>query len=204
MIMLVFIDESGDAGFKTEKGSSSIFAAAMVVFSDNETALFTESVIREAYFRLNATPELKFNKSSNQVRDGFFDAVRNCPFNVRAIVVRKEIIYSHRLKAEKEEFYRFFVRQMMTHDDGMLDSAKVVIDGSGDRVFRRMLQSSLRRQLEGKLKKVRFSNSKTDFLVQLADMSVGAIARSYRPDRSNHDRWHKMLRPRINNVWEFR
>jgi hypothetical protein len=36
--VLVFIDESGDAGFKVAKGSSPLFVAAMVIFVDQEKA----------------------------------------------------------------------------------------------------------------------------------------------------------------------
>jgi hypothetical protein len=105
---------------------------------------------------------------------------------------------------DKEDFYRFFVRQVMSHDDGALVEARVTIDGSGDRAFRRMLEGSLRRQVGAKLVRVRFSNSRGDRLVQLADMCVGAIARSYRADRDDRWRWREMLRPRIQNIWDFR
>lgn len=201
--MLVFIDESGDPGFLVERGSSPIFVAAMVIFEDGEAARVTEGVIRDLMVRLRVRPEFKFNKSSATVRDGFFNGVRNCPFMVRAIVVRKEVIYSPILKMKKENFYRFFVRQMMTHDNETLDDAKVVIDGSGDRTFRRMLKTSLKRGLGPKLKDVRFSRSHSDPLVQLADMCAGAIARSYRTDRKDAQRWRQMLRPRIDDVWDF-
>lgn len=33
--MLVFIDDSGDPGFKIEKGSSSVFVIALVIFDDD-------------------------------------------------------------------------------------------------------------------------------------------------------------------------
>lgn len=33
--MIVFIDESGDPGFKIESGSSEVFVLALVVFDDN-------------------------------------------------------------------------------------------------------------------------------------------------------------------------
>lgn len=154
--------------------------------------------------RLRVWPEFKFNKSSNQVRDDFFQAVRGCPFTVRAIVVRKEVIYSPYLMTNKEDFYRFFVRQMLTHDDGILNKAKIVIDRSGDREFRQRLKTSLQRQIGARLKSISFGNSKSDPLVQLADMSVGAIARSYRTDRPHSHRWRRMLAPRINDIWDFR
>jgi len=202
-MMLVFIDESGDSGFKVAKGSSPIFVAAMVLFDNAQNAQATEQVIRRVMQRLRVRPEFKFNKSSKQVRDGFFQAVQSCPFSVRAIVVRKGAIYSAHLKTDKEDFYRFFIRQMMTHDDGALVDAKVVIDGSGDRAFRQMLGSSLRRQVGDGLKSLTFGNSKNDCLVQLADMCVGAIARSYRTDRKDAKRWRQMLGPRINDIWDF-
>ena len=201
--MLVFIDESGDPGFKVARGSTPIFAVAMVIFENGEAAQATERVIKDAQVRLNAYPEFKFNKSRNHVRDGFFQAVRDCPFIVRAIIVRKEVIYSPHLRTDKEDFYRFFVRQMLTHDSGILKDARIVIDGSGDRKFKMMLKTSLRRQIGPALKEVRFARSDNDPLVQLADMSVGAIARSFRADRHDAWRWRQMLHPRIDDVWDF-
>jgi hypothetical protein len=137
--MLVFIDESGDPEFEVDRGSSPIFVAVMVIFSDADAARRTDQLIRKAAVAQKVRPEFKFNKSSGRVRDAFFGAVRSCPFKVRAIVVRKEVIYSARLRTSKEDFYRYFVRQMMAHDNGALGGAKVVIDGSGDREFRRRL-----------------------------------------------------------------
>ena len=135
--------------------------------------------------------------------DACFDAVRNCPFRVRAIVVQKELIHSPHLRLDKEGFYRYFVRQMMTHDDGRLENATVIIDGSGDRKFRMTLKSQLRRRLGRRIGEVRLQNSRRDPLVQLADMCCGAIARSYRTDRKDSDRWRRMLGPHIEDVWQF-
>lgn len=201
--MLVVIDGSGDAGFKVAKGSSPIFVAAMAIFETSKDAQATEERIRQAKTDLGIRSEFKFNGSSNAVRDGFFQAVRDCPFIVRAVVVHKGLIRSPHLRVDKEDFYRFFIRQMLTNDGDTLTDAKVVIDGSGDREFRRMLRTSLRRQAGARVKSISFSNSKNDLLVQLADMCVGAIARSYRTDRPDRWRWRHMLHPRIGDVWIF-
>ena len=201
--MLVFIDESGDPGFKTDRGSTPIFAAAMVVFETADAAAHADAVIRATMQALGVKPEFKFNKSRDSVRDAFFEAVTPCDFHVRAIVVRKELIYSDRLRGRKEDFYRFFVKTMIKHDGGMLDKAKVVIDGSGDRVFRQDLERHLKRHSGGSIKSVKFAASHSDPLVQLADMAVGAIARSYRTDRHDTGRWRKMLGRKLQDVWEF-
>jgi hypothetical protein len=202
--MLVFIDESGDPGFKVDRGSSPVFAVAMVIFADGRSAGQTERIIRATQLRFRVKPEFKFAKASDKVRDGFFAAVCRSPFMVRAIVVRKEVIYSSHLRADKEAFYRFVVRQIMTFDGGELDQARVVIDGSGDRAFKRRLGSALRRPVGENLREVRFSDSRSDPLLQLADMCAGAIACSYRAD-SGHDpwRWSRMLHQRIRDIWHL-
>lgn len=202
--LLVFIDESGDPGFKTDIGSSPVFVVAMVIFDTAEDAVTTEAVISELKRRLGLKTEFKFNRCRTDLRDIFFQAVKGCPFIVRAVVVSKANIRSAHLKDDKEDFYRFFLRQMMNWDGGILQDAVVVIDGSGDRQFREMLASSLRKHLGRRIKKLRFSESHRDILIQLADMCVGAIARSYRQDRIDAERWRKMLKPRISDVWDFK
>lgn len=203
--MLIFIDESGDPGFKISKGSSSVFVAVLVAFREAAAASEANRLIDEAASRLRVSGEFKFSKSRPEVRDGFFDALRSCDFRVRAIVVEKERLYSQRLRTQKESFYSFFVKSMLKFDDGLLRDAKVVIDGSGDREFRQELSSYLRRHCgRGAIRDVRFSDSANDRLIQLADMCAGAIARSYKPQREDARRWRNMLAPKIDNVWNFR
>lgn len=202
--MLVYIDESGDAGFKVEQGSSPVFVAAMVIFENAKTAADVRTLIENSPARRLHKGEFKFSKSRDEVRDLFFAAVANAPFQVRAIVVEKAIIRSPYLRTNKENFYEFFVKQMLRHDSGRLDNAKVIIDGSGDREFRQKLSAAIRRRVrEGAVRDCQFSDSKNDPLIQLADMCAGAIARSYRTDRTDRRRWRDMLRPRLDNVWQF-
>lgn len=202
--MLVFIDESGDSGFKLDRGSTPVFAVALAAFASAEEAQRTDAIIRKALVDLRVKPEFKFSKAHNHVRDRFFEAVHNCNFRVRALVVQKELIHSGRLRTSKEEFYQFFVKTMLKFDNGLLQDARVVIDGSGERTFRQDLKAHLARHTtRGAIRDIRLKASHGDPLVQLADMCVGAVARSYR-DRANSDRWRRMLRPKLDDVWEFR
>ena len=199
--MLVFIDESGDPGFKLQRGSSAIFVVTLVAFRDHDQARAADAAIAT---RLRIRSEFKFNTSRDEVRDAFFEAVRPFDFCIRAIVIDKERIYSPHLRTRKEAFYSFFVKSMLKFDGGLLEDARIVIDGSGDRSFRQELQAYLRSELgPGKIKKITFRNSASDRLVQLADMCAGAIARSYRLDKNDRFRWRKMLQPKIENIWAF-
>ena len=70
--MLVFIDESGCAGFKFTRGSVEHFVVAMVAFRERSVALRTNEIIRQAQVNLNIYPEFKFSDSRDAVRDEFF------------------------------------------------------------------------------------------------------------------------------------
>lgn len=202
--MLVFIDESGDAGFKLDRGSSAVFAVAMVMFPCGDTARHAAETIEAYRASWPAVSEFKFSKASKDLRDGFFDAVRHEEFRVRCLVVEKEKIYSPHLRSDKEAFYRFFVKSMLKFDNGRLSNARVVIDGSGERTFRRDLSAHLRKHTPpGAIRSVSMKDSKGDALIQLADMCVGAVARSFRADRQDHYRWRNMMRSKLDDVWQF-
>jgi hypothetical protein len=60
--MLVFIDDSGDSGFKLDKGSSAFFVIALVIFDDEleaeKTAIAIKGLKRDLGFPDNL--EFKF------------------------------------------------------------------------------------------------------------------------------------------------
>ena len=201
--MLVFIDESGCPGFKFARGSDPVFGIGMVIFANGEDARITEQTMLALRQRLRHKPEFRFSKSSHALRDAFFSALANCPFVVRALIVRKDALYSQHLRTSVDGFYNYFVKMLMAHDGGLLQAASVRIDGSGSQEFQRALGTYLRRELGQRIKDVKMSDSARDPLMQLADMCIGAITRAER-ERSDAARWRDMLGRRIGNVWWFR
>lgn len=94
----------------------------------------------------------------------------------------------------------------MQHDIGILQKASIKIDGSGNKEFKKALTSYLRKYIgENKIKKFKFIDSKRDNLIQLADMVIGAIARSTNETRKDSKRWLKILQQKrkIKNIWYF-
>jgi len=86
-------------------------------------------------------------------------------------------------------------------------NASIKIDSSGDRGFKNALNVYLRKHIgQHKIKKFKFTDSRKDNLIQLADMIVGAIARNYSEKRKEASRWFDMLKRRgkIKNVWDFK
>jgi hypothetical protein len=115
--MLVFIDESGCSGFRFAQGSDPVFAVAMVIFASSQDAAKTEAIVRQLHSKLRHRPEFKFSKCRDDVRDGFFAAVSDQAFSIRAVVVNKGTVGNARLCEDHEAFYTFFVRQLLTIED---------------------------------------------------------------------------------------
>lgn len=205
--MLVLIDESGDPGFKLDKGSSQHFVIAMVIFEDYKQAEACSSAIAAERARLNIRGEFKFNKTSASNKDAFFAAIKPFKFCVRALVVDKTKIYSPNLRSNDERFYNYFVQSLLRGDGGTLNQARIKIDGSGDREFQQELLRYLKRRVPaGAIESVKLVDSQKDNLIQLADMVVGAIARSFKPaeERNKACRWREALGGKIKDLWEFK
>lgn len=71
MPMLVFIDESGDPGFKLDRGASPIFVIAMIIFATEEDAATTQKAIADSDARRRHAGEFRFNKCSMRSEIGF-------------------------------------------------------------------------------------------------------------------------------------
>lgn len=161
--MLVLIDESGCPGFKLNKGSTPYFAIAMVIFNDLMEAEHTSLSINQLRENLKIKPEFKFNKSNNSIRDAFFKNIKQFNFAVKALVVKKETIYSPRLRLNKETFYNYFIRKLLEHGNNLLENAIVKIDGSGNKELQRAMLSYLRAYIgSGKVNKFKIVDSKKD------------------------------------------
>lgn len=183
--MLVFIDDSGDSGFRVEKGSSKIFVIVLVIFDDpleaEETSLAVKKLRRK--MKVSDQYEFKFNKTNRVFREAFFEAVKGCKFKVRAVVVDKQKIYSPRLRSYKENFYNHIIMHVIKNSIGRIKKAKLKFDSRGEKALRDELRVYLSRELDNKKNNVftdvKFVNSRQNTLIQLADMVAGSIFASF-------------------------
>lgn len=156
--MLVFIDDSGDPGFKLDKGSSAFFVIALVIFDDEMQAEKVAIAIKE-------------------------------------------------LRSSKNSFYGYAIKSVLKHSGGTIQNAKIKIDGSGDRIFRKSFLSYLRRQLNSEEKQIMKScklvDSRGNVLVQLADMIAGSIHRSHNTTKNDAKSYKSIIKQRIENEWFF-
>ncbi len=207
--MLVFIDDSGDAGFKLGKGSTDFFIIAMVIFDDELEAEKVAVAIKELRSELGWADyrEFRFFKLNSEIRLKFLNKIKPFNFRMRTLVVEKNLIRSDELKTKKDKFYSYFIKEVLKHNDGKILDAKIKIDGSGDRVFRRTFLSYLRRELNNRerivMKKCRMEDSKSNVLIQMADMIAGSINRSYSGKNDAND-YKSVIKKHIEDEWKFR
>ncbi len=208
--MLVFIDDSGDPGFKLDRGSTSHFIIAMVCFDDELEAEKTAIAIKELKRELGFSEQMEFRffKSSKNVRVKFLEAIKKFKFRIRCLIVDKSIIHSDELKSNKNSFYAYFIKEILKCSNNSILNAKVRMDGSGDRIFRRNFFTYLRRELNTDEKKImhncRMMNSKSNVLVQMADMIAGSINRAENKDKKDYQVYKKIIQNHIEDEWHFK
>jgi hypothetical protein len=134
--------------------------------------------------------------------------IKDCKFTIRSIVFKKENIYSEHLRNDKNSFYNYAVKLVLQHNNDTIKNAKIRIDGLGERKFRKSLQGYLRKELNQGQKNIltnlRFRDSNKDVLIQLADVIAGSIKRSYDDSKSDRKEYIKILKKRIEDIWEFK
>ena len=201
--MYVFIDESGDTGTKFGQGSSERMIIALVFFDDEAQMQLAEERINALRGELRQSPrfEFHFKDNSDDVRRKFFEAIAPLSFRYVAVVVDKKrwaTAYENHAT-----FYKQVCVSLLEAASPFLQNAVVKLDKSGATAFRQELTREIKRQINTPdaekserspvIKSVAMEPSHTSNLVQMADMVCGAIARSYRLDKSKQQAFVKII-----------
>ncbi|MGP9528156.1 DUF3800 domain-containing protein [Glutamicibacter sp. AOP5-A2-18] len=211
----IFIDDSGDGGFKFDRGSSSHLVMAACIFRDPKDIEHLKACVDGCAQRNRQVHEFKYNKTKDRIKDCFFECTKTATYDVRAIVMDKSKIYSEKLRAEPAALKSYAIRMLLSRGFGTIYDAKVIIDGQDTKGFgmsdsayvMRMANSGQDRPV---ISSVGFGDSKQNRGLQLADMVAGSINRNFRTDRP-HDKkkssHYQIIRPRTyypsGTVWDF-
>jgi len=123
-------------------------------------------------------------------------------------VVNKKFIYSEELRNKTEGFYSYMIKTLLIYSADSILNARIKIDGSGNRFFRRSFLFYLRKQLNYNdrriLKNCKLVNSKNNVLIQMADMIAGSIRRSYDDKRKDRGIYKRIIARHIEDEWKFK
>ena len=89
--MFVYLDESGDTGFKFDRNSSRYFVVTLLLVDD---PIPLQAAIDDLRRSLGFAPsnEFKFSNSSDDVKWAFLRMLRRQDFAVRALVMNKTLM----------------------------------------------------------------------------------------------------------------
>lgn len=204
---LIFIDDSGDPGFKTDRGASRMFVIACIVFDSPYTAEFASAGIKVLKEKLGwkQIREFKFHRATEEQKDVFFKNIKNYDFRIRAVVVDKTKITEPELK-KSDSFYNDIITSVLQRFEDM-NNARIRLDGSGSKDFRRRSTSNLRKNLnqnkQYKVANFALEDSRDSALIQLADMVVGSIRAKYDPDKKIKQDYLRIIKSKIDDIWEY-
>jgi hypothetical protein len=136
----------------------------------------------------------------------FLTAVAKFKFSCLATVVDKRVFLP--VSAIKETFYQEIVTAAFARLEPYIHAAYVQIHRSGGKDFGRRLCKHIGARAPSNderriVKQVKLAKAEGNNLIQLADMVVGSIVRSYRDDRDDRDVYRNLIRKRIIEVIEY-
>lgn len=202
--MLVFIDESGDTGFKIESGSSRFFIISLVIFEDDDEALACDQRIQLLKKELGypADFEFHFYDNSDKIRQKFLEVISPYNFFFLPMIINKDPqkLYGEGFK-HKNSFYKFACGLVFENAKPYLKNAKVKIDKSGSALFRYELARYLKKKINNVddhlIKHVKMEQSISNNLLQLADYIAGVINRKVQKKKKSEIYFrfisHKMI-----------
>jgi len=136
----------------------------------------------------------------------FLEAIARYNFFYCAVIIDKSKLTERNFQF-KESIHKYACGLLLERVKPWLSDAIVVVDGSESKRFRHELKSYLIRRLKdgsGKcfIKKVRVLDSRTTNLLQLADMVVGAVARSFSGKKDSREYRSLIVHRELNmEVW---
>ena len=202
--MIIFVDESGDPGLKIDRGSSRYLILAFVIFDSHKDALQTTKRLNKfrKKYKYSSSYEFKFNKTKKSIKIDFLKYVNKCNFSIRTIILDKEILGDEFQGITQNNIYEICLRILLKETIGNHIEIKLRIDGKVDRELRKSIKTSLRIYLKEEVKSkilmdLKIVDSKTDDLIQLSDMVVGSIRRSFSYDKSDSVLYKRIIDEKI-------
>ncbi|MEW6901083.1 DUF3800 domain-containing protein [Trueperella pyogenes] len=199
--MYAFIDDSGDAGMKFCRGSSTHLVFAMCIFKTEQAWLATEQTLLNMPEYLKSAGEFKHAKMKEQHRNTFFTLLENEDFYVRVIIVDKQRLTSQFLATHANEMKTYFIMQLLTHVFGQVKDCHIFIDGADLRAFGVKSTEYLLNRLNSYGQKniasqIECVDSRQSVGLQLADMVAGTVMAGIKkgPRITETARWTQVRR----------
>ncbi len=204
MITLTFAgDEAGDVSFAFEQGASRYFVVAMIATSSPDALRQALANVRQRS-GLGAHYEFRFHSlSSAKLRQRVLTTLAEADFESWAIIADKTTLPDSFKVMRRLDFYIYFVTELIRLiPPEKREEATLILDefGSAEQVRRQLRRFMIVRAIPRHFKRVQVRRSRSEPLIQVADLVAGSILR--RDTKDDADAFD-YLKPKINQVLEF-
>jgi hypothetical protein len=205
MITLTFAgDEAGDISFAFDKGASRYFVVAMIATSSPDTLRQVLTNVRQDS-GLDSRYEFRFHHlSSAKLRQRVLGALAEADFESWAIIADKTALPDSFKVMHRLDFYLYFLTELIQLiPSTKRDDAILILDefGSAELLRRELRRFMTVRAIPRHFRKVEVRRSRSEPLIQVADLVAGAILR--RDTKDDADAFD-YLEPKIKKILEFR
>ena len=204
MKQLVFIDDSGDPGFRA--GSSQYLVIACAIFISDETAEKVANAIKQ--FRrerkLNEKYEFKFHSTKKSLVEKLLTIVAKYDFRASAIYIDKSKTKESFYSIDRPKLYNWAMKELLVRLP--LKDARIRIDGRSSKEHMRQTSTYLRKELNKdshRILNIKFEDSVRNDLIQLADLIAGSVNRSLQKDRADAGDCLRIIMNKIDAIIEI-
>ena len=193
----IYIDDSGDAGLRNSNTDKLIIAAVIMVDEEKKTALNDAINLYREQLGWHELDEFKFTKTNKTIIVDLINHIKSFDYSAYAVVLDKNEIDLDTIPKEKISVYNHVLKELLLRV--CKDKQSITIDGKYGKKHDADVRVYLRKQLRDigiTGAKVKFVDSRKDSLVQLADIVVGSVARSYK-NKTDSQRYIDLLKDKI-------
>lgn len=199
---LVFIDDSGDPGFKAVSSDNFVMAAAIFINPEVAESIMHEIDDYRASLGWKYNHEFKFTKNPKNIVIEILRRISEYDFQVYAVYIEKsdfrEITPAMAPFFDREKLYNWTIKELL--QEIPLETAKITIDGRSSKQDMKNTKTYLRREINADNSKkldIKFDDSVTTNLLQLADLIAGSINRSLQPDKTDSKDYISIFKDKI-------
>lgn len=170
----LFIDESGDIGSITRRGASRVFVMSAIHFPDKISTMLAVEKIQalKKHLKIPEGYEFKYQKTRGLYKEAFFGNMKNVECQAFALVVNKK-------PSDPNTSYGKYLGHLFTQVKRTLPTGSlafhIVIDGKGSKRYLMEIKKAVKDKSPHDQLDIRYSNSKNDELIQIADMVSGLV-----------------------------
>ncbi|MBM3302409.1 MAG: DUF3800 domain-containing protein [Deltaproteobacteria bacterium] len=200
----LFLDWSGDAGFRFGRGSSEYLILVLVHSTDYSLVRRTLVSLQDD-LGLSSLFEFHYKQTPPRLRELFFDALVDVPVSAKILVVHKPALPRSFARMREPELYGHFVADLILRTgQTVVEGAYLLVDAQrSDVVLVWGIRVAISRALEEagvayRLKKVKARPAKEEEGLQIADMIAGAMLDRLEGKREYVTKLEERLR-----VWHY-